>query len=124
MTTPARALLNRAMSEAQWQATVIDLARTLGWACLHINDSRKEIVDHATHQRRLVGDRDAAGLPDWLLVRERVVWAELKRQTGVTSARQREVLGALERAGSEVYVWRPSDWPEVERVLRKRGERR
>ena len=122
----ARHVLDQAMSEAAWTATVIGterkpgLARTLGWTCLHVADSRKEVVVRRTGERRLVGDTEAAGLPDWLLIRDRVLFVELKRQKGKLRPAQTSVLGDLARAGAYVYVWRPSDWEAVQRVLTAR----
>jgi len=46
------------------------------------------------------------------------VIAELKSETGKLSSVQRDWIAALELAKAEVYVWRPSDWPQVEAVLR------
>jgi hypothetical protein len=120
MAGAARQALDQAMGEADWQRTIVDLARTLGWMALHVADSRKEVVDRRTRQRCLVGDRDAAGLPDWLFIRDRVLFVELKRQDGQLSARQREVLNALEEAGAEWFVWRPADYDEAIQVLTER----
>lgn len=67
-----------------------------------------------------------AGFPDRTVVRERVLWAELKRElTGRKSEdanrqpsdAQREWLDRLARAGGEVYLWRPSDLQEVALIL-------
>jgi hypothetical protein len=130
MTNPARRKIDLAMSEAEWTTTVIGterdrgLARTLGWTCLHVNDSRREVVDRlGNHQ--IVGDADAAGLPDWILLRERIVWVELKRERGTMRPTQTAIIAAIRKAGGEAYVWRPSDWPEVVLALtgRWRGGR-
>ena len=53
-----------------------------------------------------------------LLVRERVVWIELKSETGRLSPEQAAWIDALKAAGQEVYVWRPDQWPEIREVLR------
>lgn len=62
--------------------------------------------------------RSVAGFPDLTLWRERVVFAELKTETGKLTRAQEDVVEQLQMAGAEVYVWRPSDRPEVERILR------
>lgn len=116
----SRQVLDQAMSEADWQSTIVDLAQTLGWMALHVADSRKEVVNRRTRERHLVGDREAAGLPDWLLIRDRVLFVELKRQDGQLSIRQREVIAALDKAGAEWFVWRPSDYDEAVQVLTER----
>jgi hypothetical protein len=46
-----------------------------------------------------------------------LLFVELKRQDGQLSARQREVLDALDEAGAEWFVWRPGDYDEAVQVL-------
>jgi hypothetical protein len=113
MTTPARRTLDLAMSETQWQRTVTDLALTLHWRALHHHDSRRQVGTTEDGKPILVGDTNAAGLPDWLFIRERHFFAELKAEGKQPTAKQQEVLDALRKAGAEVHVWQPSDWPEV-----------
>lgn len=92
------------ISEPAWQSRVLDLARLRGWRAFHDHDSR----------------RNAAGLPDLLLVRaDRLVAAELKSERGRLRRPQQEWLAALDRVpGVETYLWRPSDWSTVMAVLR------
>lgn len=94
---PALAGLEPRLTEAQWQARVERAAEDLGWFVWHDQDSR----------------RNRAGLPDLLLIRERLVWAELKTATGRLRPAQVEMIARLERAGAEVHMWRPDDWPQV-----------
>ena len=63
--------------------------------------------------------RSAPGFPDLTLVRDRVIFAELKRDRGGRlSPAQIGVHELLRAAGAEVYVWwLPRDLPEVARVL-------
>ena len=100
--TSARAILERSLTEAQWQETITDYLDLCRWRWYHVHDSR----------------RDKAGFLDLWGVRERLVVIEVKKQDGIVSREQWEWLFALERAGVECHVYRPSDWPEVERVLR------
>ena len=93
------------LTEREWQAQVVTLARTLGWATYHTFDSR----------------RSQPGMPDLILVRDRVLFAELKRESGRLSAAQEEWLARLRAAGAEVYVWRPSHLTTVGAVLSRRG---
>lgn len=102
----ARAILDADVTEQQWQRTVMEAAAALGWLCFHVYDSR----------------RSEAGLPDLLLVRERVIFVELKTMRGRLRREQRAWLAALRAAGQEVWIWRPSDWPTVERVLRNHAD--
>jgi hypothetical protein len=111
---PARPLRE---TEEGWQEVVIDLARLMGWRVAHFRPART-----AQGWRTPVA-ADGAGFPDLVLVRERVIFVELKAQDGKVSPDQLVWLGALEIAGAEVHVWRPSDWEEVQRALsRPRGE--
>jgi hypothetical protein len=99
------------LSEVRWQEQVIKAARLLGWTWFHVHDSR----------------RSPAGFPDLILVRiepdgtGRCVVAELKRERGKLTREQQawiDLLGLV--PGITAQVWRPSDWPQVERVLRGR----
>lgn len=89
----------RAVRERQFQEWTVDVATRFGWWVWHDNDSR----------------RNRAGLPDLILVRPpRVVFVELKRETGRLRPEQARVLALLERCpGVESYVWRPSDEQDV-----------
>jgi hypothetical protein len=51
-----------------------------------------------------------SGFPDLVIAGHRVVYRELKRQTENPTKAQREWIAALEAAGADVGVWRPSDW--------------
>lgn len=93
------------MKERQWQAIVMQTARALGWRVYHTHDSRGSVP----------------GYPDLTLVRERIVFAELKTDTGRVSPAQKEWLAALEAAGVECYLWRPRDRQEVDAVLSRQG---
>lgn len=99
------ALTRPALTEAQWQQQVVDLARLRGWWVWHDHDSR----------------RNQAGLPDLILVRERVVYVELKTERGRVRPGQVEVMARLRAAGAEVWLWRPSDLPVVQEVLAPRA---
>jgi hypothetical protein len=93
----------RPLSERKWQAQVVQVARLHGWWVYHTYDSR----------------RSQPGLPDLILVRERVVFAELKTDTGRLTPDQRACLDALQAAGAEVYVWRPRDFELISPTLRR-----
>jgi hypothetical protein len=100
----ARAVLDRAMNETEWQRTVTEYATLRGWLWYHTHDSR----------------RSAAGFPDLVMVRRgRLIFAELKSERGLLRGAQQTWLEALrDCCEGEAYVWRPSDWPRVERILR------
>lgn len=107
------------MSERAFQASVIEYARLKGWKVAHHHDSRRQVRPGV-----LVGDSDAAGLPDLLLVRRcRLIFAELKREKGQVSKAQEDWLKELADVEAASYgtvearVWRPSQWPQIERSL-------
>jgi predicted type IV restriction endonuclease len=101
----------REFSEAQWQALVIRIAMYAGWKHYHPPDNRPN--KNGKVQQNIV-----AGFPDLVLVKnERLIFAELKKETGILSAAQKDWLSRLEKTGAEVYVWRPSQQEEVEKIL-------
>jgi hypothetical protein len=95
------------ITEKDFQRQVVDLARILGYVFIY----------HAQ-----LSKWSEKGWPDLVLVRtraghERIIYAELKSERGVLTERQAVVLGYLEDAGAEVYVWRPSDIALLQQVL-------
>jgi hypothetical protein len=103
------------VTEKEWQQTVIDTAQALGWRVAHFRTSRTGSGGHATAVQA-----DGAGYPDLTLVRgTRLLFIELKAEKGRVAQAQAEWLTDLATAVPGcVAVWRPSDWPEVERTLR------
>ncbi len=105
------------VTEKEWQQQVKDMAALMGFKrAYHTFDSR----------------RSSSGFPDLVLVRDRIVYVELKRElTGKRSIdrdrelkpAQREWLAALVKAKGEVYVARPSDFDALAEVLRWRPPR-
>jgi hypothetical protein len=57
------------------------------------------------------------GFLDLECVRERILWIETKSEKGELTPPQAHTVEALKRAGGEVYIFRPSDWPEVVNLL-------
>ena len=105
-------------TEAQFEQAVVELAHTLGWRVAAFRPARR-----ADDRWETPCKYDAKGCPDLTLVRDRVVFAELKSHRGRVGSDQAEWLAVLEGAGGEVYVWRPDDWDLIERVLMSRGRR-
>ena len=91
------------MTESEFQQTVTDLCDWQRVRWHHEVDSR----------------RSKRGFPDLVLVGKRVIFVELKKQTGRVSREQQEWLDSLEAAGQEAYVWRPSDLPQITKILRE-----
>lgn len=101
----SRRLLGRAMTEKQWQATVMDAAARCGWRTAHFRRAQNARGDWRTP---VAGD--GAGWPDLVMLRgDRVIVAELKTATGRVEPDQRAWLDAWRAAGAEVHVWRPGD---------------
>lgn len=100
-------------SEADFTAQVLELARIRGWRRAHFRPAR------TAKGWRTAVQGDGVGFPDLVLIRgSRLVVAELKTNRGRVRPEQSEWLAAFVTAGAETYLWRPSDWPEIEEVLR------
>lgn len=100
----AQQRIDAAMHEAQLLANVRRVAKLLGWRCYHTWNSQNS----------------EAGFPDVVLLRPpRLIFAELKRQSGVVSPEQQAWLQGLAEAGYECYLWRPDAWRtgRIEAVL-------
>jgi hypothetical protein len=104
------------MKEKDFQRWVIDVARRLGWQVWHVPAPMQWVGK----ERGFVGARDAAGLADLVLVRERLIFAEIKGKGGKVSDKQAEFLAAVERIDSPdigAYSWWPGDEAEIEEIL-------
>ena len=100
-------------SERDFQASIVDLARLCGWRVVHFHDSRREVGGE------LVGDSDAKGWPDLTLIRDRILYREVKTEKGRVTKSQDRMIVSLLAAGGDAKVWRPSDWDEIQEVLSK-----
>lgn len=58
-----------------------------------------------------------------MIVGNAVVFAELKSEKGRVRPEQVQWIAALNLAGAETYVWRPSDWDFIQRRLRELAQR-
>ena len=96
--------IRRKTEEQEFQDQIITAAKLFGWRWYHTYDSR----------------RSPAGFLDLVLVRTpRLVISEVKKEDGRVTPDQRVWMEDLRGCpGVEVYLWRPSDWQEIERVLR------
>lgn len=89
----ALAAVTKAISEAELQRSITDMADLYRVKWHHEVDSRKS----------------KAGFPDLVLCGSRLEMWELKKQDGTVTPDQREWLEALMRAGTTARVVRPSD---------------
>ena len=90
--------------ERDFQAQVLRLAQSSGWACYHTHDSRKS----------------QPGYPDLTMAKPgRLIFAELKTKTGKLTQDQAAWLNLLATTvtGVEVYQWTPNDWDEILWIL-------
>ncbi len=95
-TTPDR------LTEAQWMRQFRELAQTLGWTFYHPWLSRFS----------------PRGFPDCVICRPpRLIFAELKTDTGRLTPDQERWIEMLRACGQEAYVWRPRDWDDIVRTL-------
>jgi hypothetical protein len=109
-TTPAR------ITEEVLQDQFIKFANALGWTVAHF---RPAMLKDGTYRTAVSGD--GKGFPDNVCVHPqqgRVIYAELKSKTGALSVEQKMWRDILLAAGQEWHCWKPSDWEEIERVLR------
>lgn len=115
MTAPPLAI--KPMREEPWSDQVKRVAETFGWRMAHFRPAR-------TSKGYRTAMEGHTGFPDWVFVKDgRLIFAELKtdRRGSKTSADQEAWLVDLHAAGAETYVWRPSDFDEVARVLGRRA---
>ena len=95
------------MTEKEFQGSIIKLFKWTKWDYYHTHDSR----------------RSNPGWPDLVMWHEDhpglgIIYRELKKSDDEKPSKdQRRVLKGLKRCGADVQVWRPSDWPEIERLL-------
>ena len=120
------------VGEADFQTTVLSTAGTLGWKAHHhdttapsevfykwFNRKTKQWGYKRIHSRQIIGP----GFPDLVLVnkiQKRTIFAELKIEDikkGERSEKQIEWGDWLLASGAEYYLWRPSDLPDIERIL-------
>lgn len=110
---------HRAISEKDYQEQITDLATMYGWQWRHFKDSRKEVKRGG--RSFFVGDADAAGWPDLVLVRPpEFIVIEVKKELGVVSPEQEEWLGLIRSCDIEAIVARPSNFDEVQARLTRR----
>ena len=105
------------MTENELLEAVIELAELLGWRTMH---QRPGLTQSGHWRTALQGS--GKGWPDLVLVRDRVLYRELKSARGMLSMEQQDWVWALKRAGADVDVWRPEQWVDgtIERDLRAR----
>jgi hypothetical protein len=89
-------------TEKAFQASVVQLATLLGWRVWYCTNSKG-----SPH-----------GWPDLTLCKDRLIFRELKTDTGRLTSEQQAWGDVLTRAGCDWSVWRPSMWSEIESTLK------
>lgn len=107
----------RGTPEDDFQQQIIDLAHLNGWRVAHFRNVRVQRADGSVYYEVPVQE-DGKGFLDLVLARERIIWIEVKAGQNKPSKEQQGWIDALKAAGQEVYVFWPSDWPEIEKVLK------
>ncbi len=99
--------------ETSFQSVVVEVARLSGWKVAHFRAAR------TAKGWRTPVTADGAGWPDLVLVRPpRIIFAELKSETGELRPRQTEWLDVLRLLPqAETFVWRPGDWAALVETL-------
>ena len=95
--------LSKIMTEKEFQLHVRQLAKLGGWQFYHTWNSI----------------HSAPGFPDNVMARTpRLIFAELKTELGKVTVAQQKWLDILATVpGVEVYLWRPSEFEEIKKVL-------
>jgi hypothetical protein len=101
-------------SEKDFQNQVIDLLHLYGYRVAHFVPAQ-----NSRGQWRTPFSADGKGFPDLVAVRPkgnrspRVLFVELKTDSGKVSKEQDDWIGDLLGAEAEAYVWRPRDWYSI-----------
>lgn len=98
------------------QKGIIELARRHGWIAAHFTAVRTD------HGWRVPVAADGKGFPDLILVRDRLIAAEVKGDGDTLRPEQKRWHSALLIAGVEAHVWTPALWLDgtIESVLASR----
>jgi hypothetical protein len=106
-TSSAGAVAGVPESEKGFLQAVRQLARLYHWREYHTHDAR----------------HSSKGFPDLCLCRPpRLLFIELKSARGSVTPEQEAWLQDLARVpGTEVFVFRPADWPDIEAILSSRS---
>lgn len=91
------------ITEREFRQQILDLAKLCGWKCYFTWNSI----------------HSPAGFPDLVLVRKKIIFAEIKSEKGKLSDAQEIWKGYLIGAHGEYYTWRPSNWNGIVEILKR-----
>jgi hypothetical protein len=116
------------MKERDFLNWVLDVAKQTGWHVWHVPAPMK-----AGRKGEWVPAREAAGLPDLIMIHEdppTLIFAELKGTSGRLTAAQADFLrlahivgwsyGEKPKKDIGAYLWKPGDEEMVETILKTR----
>lgn len=103
-------------TEAEFSKHVIKLAHDYGWKVARFH--RMPVPREGKTQWRTPVGADGKGYPDLTLVRERLLFAELKLRPNKPDVNQQRWHDWLTSAGCEAYVWNDGMLDEIEHLLR------
>ena len=114
---PPAVITLHAPDERRFQTWVTKTARFWGWCGFHISFSKGAVT--GVHMLGLGdGHYDSNGFPDWIFVRERVLYRELKKKGSYLTQEQKGWHARLAAAGADVGVWKPGDEPLIVTTFR------
>ena len=92
------------LTEKEFQNQIVQFAKMQGWEVYHTYNSQ----------------RSEPGFPDLVLARDRILYRELKSETGSLTFYQQKWGKAIEKAGGDWAVWRPSQIEAIYKELMRR----
>ncbi len=101
------------MSETTWQEQLLDLAHFLGWKHMFVRKS----IGKGRKWTTATNVKGWLDLTLWSERQQRVMFVELKSEDGKPTPEQLAMMASWERAGQEVYLWRPSDLEAAKVIL-------
>lgn len=100
-------------TEKQFLEKVAEAAQYLGWRVAHWRPA------WTTKGYRTPVQFDGKGFFDLILVRgDRLIMAEVKAERGNLTLEQLDWHNLLKETKAEVYIFKPSQWQEIEAILR------
>lgn len=101
-------------TEEGFLQAVMAFAKLNGWRSAHFRPAKT-----AKGWRTAVGG-EGKGFPDLVMIHpalQKMVVAELKVGRNTTTHDQDVWLDHFKEVCDDVYVWRPTDWPTIQKVL-------
>lgn len=105
--TKARAALTAPVSLADLQAAAMTEDRGPDSLDAHVRKLMKDLGLWGHHPWR--SDKSEKGWPDWTILGTRIIYRELKSETGTLRPDQAKVRDRIVAAGGDWGLWRPSD---------------